>query len=1060
MPQTSDASSSSALKRSGPVFCAILPIVTISIVLLLLPLRKHGGMQYRAEKTVTSQPQNLTALQTRIRASYAALPLAFEQNQGQTDRAVKYTARANGYTLFLTENEVVFSLAPKPVSHHSIDRLIHRSKSVGQAELCSGGQRESCESKRGSAKEGSTAVMRMQLVGASSVAEISPAGKLPGAANYFIGSDPSKWRSHVPFYSRVSYQDIYPGVNLVFHGEGRQLEFDLVVAPEASVEPIALQFTGAHGTKIKTDDFGNLHISSAAGEVVLHKPYAYQVKNGAKTPVEARFTLNAGNRVSFALGKYDRGRELVIDPSLTVSYATYLGGSGTDEAEAITFDSSGNAYVTGQTASTNFPGASGSNTLTGAANVFVTEMSTSGSNFIYSTYVGGTGTDAGYGIALDKTGNVFVVGGTSSTDFPHTSGAFQSSLGSGATSNAFIFELNPAGSLTYGTYFGGTGSDVAVGMAFDQTTGAYAVVGSASSTDFPVKNALQSTLAGTSNGFVSLWNSSGNALTFSTYLGAASGDIVNSVALDSSDNIYVTGKTSSPLFPTTTGAFQTKCGSDGTCNGGPTDAFATEFNSAGSKYVLSTFLGGSNNDLGDGIAVDSTGIYITGQTESGDFPVVAGGFQSTFAGSINNAFVTKLNPTGSKELYSSFLGGTAAQIGAGIAVDGSGNAYITGQTDSTDFPSANPTQPIPGGGEDAFVSEVNSSGSKLLFSTYLGGSLDEDNGGNYGAIAVDTYGANIYVAGTTASTNFPALPNPGAYQTTFQGGSTDAFVAKFAQPSFGIAAAAATPSPVSPGNSATSTVTLTSFNGYASPVNLTCTVTGIGSPLPACSFSASAVTPTVSGATTTLTISVPGSSGAVLPPIKFDYATWLSSVSSALVGISFVGLFFVGSIWPFADARRLRWLACGMIATAGLLLLPACGGKSSVTGSLSCNSAPSAPTGLAASSTTTTGTTLNWTAAAVGANCSVTGYTVYENGKSIGTPTSTTFNVTGLTAATTYSFTVAAGDSAGNSAQSSAISVTTSSGGTPAGTYNITITGVGTDANATTQTATTTLTVN
>ncbi len=1064
MSQKSDASSSSALKTSGPVFWVVLAVVTISLALFVLPVGGRRGAKYRPEQTTsTRQRQTTPALRSRIQANYAALPLAFEQNQGQTDRAVKYTARANGYTLFLTENEAVFSLAPQPASQGPFDRLINRPKSVRQTGLCLGSRGEHCAGesrypKQRSAKESSTAVMHMQLVGADSSAEISAMDKLPGKANYFIGSNPSKWRSNVPLYSRVSYQDVYPGVNLVFHGEGRRLEFDLVVAPEASAAPIALRFTDAQ--KIKTDDSGNLHISSAAGDVVLHKPFAYQWQNGAKTPVDAQFALSAGNRVSFALGNYDRSRELVIDPSLTVSYATYLGGSGADEAEAITFDSSGNAYVTGQTASTNFPGASGTNMLTGAANVFVTEMNSSGSNFVYSTYVGGTGTDAGYGIALDKTGDVFVVGGTSSTDFPHTSGAYQTMLPSGASSNAFIFELNSAGALTYGTYFGGSGSDVAVGMAFDQATGVYAVVGSASSTDFPVKNALQSTLAGTSNGFVSLWNSTGNALTFSTYLGGASGDIVNAAALDSADNVYVTGKTSSPSFPTTTGAFQTKCGSDGTCNGGLTDAFATEIDSAGSKYVFSTFLGGSNNDLGDGVAVDSTGVYITGQTESTDFPVVAGGFQSTFAGSLNNAFVTKLNSTGSKEVFSSFLGGTAAQIGASIAVDGGGNAYISGQTDSTDFPLANPTQPSPGGGEDAFVTEVNSPGSKLLFSTYLGGSLDEDDGGNYGAIAVDTYGANIYVAGNTESSNFPTFPNPGAYQTTFQGGSTDAFVAKFAQPSFGIAAAAPTPSPVSPGSSATSTVTLTSFNGYASPVNLSCTVTGTGSPLPTCGFSTSSVTPTVSGAATTLTISVPVSSGAVLPPRKFDYATWLPTVSLSLVGISFVGLFFVGSIWPLADPRCLRWLACGMIATAGLLLLPACGGNSSVTGSLNCTTAPSAPTGLAASSTTSTGTTLNWTAAAVGANCSVTGYTVYENGKSIGTPTATTFNVTGLTAATMYSFTVAASDSTGLSAQSSAISVTTGPGGTPTGTYTVTITGIGSDANTTTQMATTTLTVN
>ena len=1021
----------------------VLAAVVASAVVLTVILKRRVIAEASPLTASVSHPQKLTtALRRQIQSTYTALPLAFEQNQGQTDDRVKYTARTSGYALFLTADDIVFSM------QSSFRAPLVRERPLEQKALRLAGD----PAHRQHDTRDSFAVIHMQLTGANAKANIGASDLLPGKANYFIGKDPGKWRSNIPMYARVSYENIYPGVNLAFHGEQRQLEFDFVVNPGASPQPITLHFTGAQ--KIKTDDSGDLLIASAAGDIMLHKPFAYQQLNGAKQAVDAHFVLKAGNRISFELGEYDHSRELVIDPSVAVLYASYLGGSGADEAEAITVDSStGNAYVTGQTASADFPGASSTNKLTGAANVFVTEMNSTGSNFLFSTYVGGSGTDSGYGIALDKSGDVFVAGGTNSTDFPTTSGAFQTSLGSGAASNAFIFELNTTGVLTYGTYFGGTGSDVAVGMAFDQATGVYAVVGSASSTDFPVKNALQGKLAGASNGFVSLW-SSGNALTFSTYLGAASGDTVNAVALDSSDNVYVTGKTSGPSFPTTTGAFQTKCGSDGTCNGGLPDAFVTEINSAGSKYVFSTFLGGMSNDLGDGIAVDATGVYVTGQTESNDFPIVTGGFQPTFTG-INDAFVTKLNLTGSQEMYSSYLGGSAAQIGASIAVDSGGSAYITGQTDSSDFPLMNATQSTLGGGNDAFVTEVNPSGTKLLFSTYLGGSQDEDDGGNYGAIAVDPYGAGIYVAGNTASGTtpgaFPVFPNPGAYQTAYGGGSTDAFVAKYTQQSFGISATS--PNAVSPGNSATSTITLTALNGYDSPVNLTCTVTGSGSPLPTCSassFSTNPLTPTAGGATTTLTITVPSSSSALLAGRKFNYAAWLP-----IIGLSVIGL-----IWSFSDSERRYSIAFPMITIAGLLLIPACGGNSSVSGSILCTSAPSAPTGLAASSTNSTSTTLNWTAAAVGANCSVTGYTVYENGKSIATPSATTFNVTGLTAGSTYSFTVAASDSAGISAQSSAISVTTASSGTPAGTYTVTISGVGTDANATTQTASTTLTVN
>jgi Fibronectin type III domain/Beta-propeller repeat len=975
--------------------------------------------------------------------------MAFEQNQGQTDGRVKYLARTNGYTLFLTANEAVFSLYSNSESRHAVIN--------GRTAPQSGSNAQSAGINHNSSNKTSAAVMRMQFAAANSETKVSATDEVHGKSNYFIGNDPRKWRNDIPLFGRINYANVYPGVDVAFHGEQRQLEFDFVVAPGADPKPIAFHFAGAQ--RIKTDNSGNLHLFSSVGDIMLYKPIAYQLSKGARQAVDARFVLNANKIVSFELGNYDHARELVIDPAVAVLYSTYLGGSDADEAEAIAINSStGNAYVTGQTASPDFPGNSSTNKFTETADVFVTEMNSAGTSFLYSTYVGGSGADAsgtasGYGIALDKSGDVFVVGGTNSTDFPHTSGAFQSSLGSGATSNAFIFALNASGALTYATYFGGSGSDVALGMAFDQSTGVYAVVGSASSADFPLKNPLQSTLAGTSNGFVSLWNSSGNTLTFSTYLGAASGDSVNAVALDSSDNVYVTGKTSGPRFPATSGAFQTICDTGASCNGGLTDAFVTEINSSGSKFVFSTFLGGSNNDLGDGIAVDPTGIYVTGQTESNDFPVVPGGFQSTFGSGTSDAFVTKLNSSGSKELYSSYLGVSAAQIGASIVVDSGGNAYVTGQTDSLDFPTANPTQATLGGGEDAFVTEVNPSGSKLLFSTYLGGSQDEDDGGNYGAIAVDTNGGNIYVAGNTASsTDFPVSPNPGALQTAYGGGSSDAFVAKYAQQSFGITATTPSPSPVSPGSSATSTVTLTALNGYASPVHLSCTVTGSGSPLPTCSassFSSNPVTPSSGGVTTKLTISVPTSSGAVLPPWpKFDYAKFNHALWLPLAGLSLAGL-----VWSFSDLRPRYQIGLMAITIAGIVLLPACGNNGSVTGAI-CAAAPSAPTGLAASSTTSTSTTLNWTASTVVANCSVTGYTIYENGKSIGTSTTTTFNVTGLTPATMYSFTVAASDSAGFSAQSSAVPVTT------AGTYTITITGVGTDANATTESVSTTLTVN
>ena len=376
----------------------------------------------------------------RIQASYAALPLAFEQNQGQTDAQVNYMARGNGYTLFLTAKDAVFSLrSPSAESKTATVRRgteLHAKNSPRQR----------------NPRKDSIAVVRMQLVGGNSLAKVSASGQLPGKSNYFLGSDPTQWHRDVAHYARVSYQDVYPGVSLTFHGAQRQLEFDFVVAPGANPAPIGFHITGAQG--MQTDDSGNLVISSAAGDVLLHKPVAYQEQNGARQAVDARFALKVNHQVSFELGNYDHSHELVIDPS--VSYSTYLGGSGNDEGYGIAFDSSNNAYITGQTASANFPVVGGvvPDILHGTVNVFVTSIAANGSSLNYSTYVGGNGSsgDSGNAIAVDQTsGAAYVAGGTTSSNFPTTSGAFQTTLN--GPGNAFVFELSPGGgSLTYSTW--------------------------------------------------------------------------------------------------------------------------------------------------------------------------------------------------------------------------------------------------------------------------------------------------------------------------------------------------------------------------------------------------------------------------------------------------------------------------------------------------------------------------------------------------------------------------------------------------------------------------------
>lgn len=974
-----------------------------------------------------------------IRAGMGSLPLAFEANQGQTDPQVKYLARANGYTLFLTDIDAVFTLhSGAPANSAASHELEHAAKTA----------------KKMSSQADS--VMRLHLVGGTAHAKVEGQTPLPGKSNYFIGNDSSQWHTNVAQYARIAYENVYPGVNLAFYGMQRQMEFDFIVAPGANAARIQLGASGAR--RISTDNTGNLVLSADAGSVTLHKPLAYQVKNGRRDLVDARFVLSAKNHIGFELGNYDRSRELVIDPS--VAFATFLGGSAEDDGYAIAVDANCdinpndcNAYITGQTESTDFPTAGGllPNTNSGGFDVFVTKISPTGS-LVYSTYVGGSGDDSGNAIAVDSNGDAFVAGGTSSNNFPHTTGVKQTSL-AGAL-NAFVFELDASGgSLAYSTYLGGSNSDSASGIAIDSSDDAY-VVGSATSTNFPVtSNVIEGTLNGASAGFVTKLNPAGTSLVYSTYLGGGSGDNASGVAIDAAGDAYVTGETFSTTFRVTTGAFQQTCAS---CSSGTSDAFVSVINPAGSDFVYSTFLGGNSADVGFAIAVDSSdNAYVTGYTDSNNFPTQSP-IQSAFTGS-QDAFVTELNPTGTALVLSTYLGGSTTSGASSIALDSGGDIYVTGSTASTNFPTTSGApQTTPGGGMDAFLTEIAPNTSSWYFSTFLGGTQNENSGvpagsaSIVGAVAVDPAGANIYLTGNTASgTNPGAFPITNAEQGTYGGGATDAFVAKYTQAAYGISAT--TPAAVNAGTSATSTVTLTSYYGYsATPVNLTCTVTGSGSPLPQCSvssFSTNPVTPTSSGATTTLTITTTAAGGNAIRRTRHMSALWLP-----IAGLGFAGLFF-------GPLRRTKALGVLCLIVAATFFLPSCGGSSNSGGGGMCGAIPGAPTGLTASNTTSTGTTLTWTGPTVGGSCTLGSYTIYNNGTtSVGTSSTSSLNVTGLTPSTQYSFTVAASDQAGMGPQSSAVTVTTGTAGTPSGNYMVTVTG--TDTNNVMRSAQVIVTVN
>ena len=774
----------------------------------------------------------------RLVESYGKLPLSFEANQGQTDGQVKFLARGRGYTLFLTGDEAVLALrsasqeskfeSRTEVAQHSLlnAAALPRSFRGGQLQRATDyGPRTTDaffapliqnpksqiqnllarpEPRVASPEPRAAAVLRLRLVGANPHTRVTGLDPLPGKSNYFLGNDPKKWRTNVSNYAKVEYENVYPGVDLVYYGNQGKLEYDFVVAPGADPHLVALNIEGAE--RMHIDPQGDLVLSSDGGHVRLHKPAVYQptTDSGPRTTgnlqssignrqfLNGRYILTAKNQVAFEIGAYDRSLPLIIDPVL--SYATYLGGSGYDEAISIAVDASGNAYVGGETSSPNFPTTEGAfqETSSPTSCAFVTKIAPDGSSLVYSTYLCGSDGVQGVSMAVDAAGNAYVVGGTSSTNFPTTPGAFQTANSGGL--DAFVTKLNSTGSsLVYSTYLGGSGDDYAYsysnGIAVDSAGSAY-VVGTTNSDNFPTTPGAFDRTCGSDgvcnrgsgqypqpepDNFVTKLNADGSALAYSTYLGGSGyEEQYNAIAIDSSGNAYVTGGTFSADFPITPGAFRTEGGG----------AFVTKLNAAGSALVYSTYLTG-RGAIGEGIAVDTSGnAYVTGYLGTTDFPITPGAFQTVDPGGAT--FVTKLNATGSALVYSTFLGGSGSgsDEGWGVAVDASGNAYVSGTTSSSDFPTASPVQATcgVGGYDDAFVAKLNGAGSALIFSTCLGGDSSEEGFGN----ALDPSG-NLYVVGHTNSINFPTTL--GAFQTSIYGGydeygeiNPDAFVAKISFP--------------------------------------------------------------------------------------------------------------------------------------------------------------------------------------------------------------------------------------------------------------------------------------
>lgn len=765
------------------------------------------------EKTYEKKRKALSS--SKNQSSYARLPIRFERNQGQADPQVRYLSRGEGFTIFLTSNEAVLNLNPPNFLASKPGPSSIKGK-IDQGEI-------------------ETSVLRIKLVGANPDPKIVGVVESSGKSHYFFGKDSKNWQRNISNYHKVKYQKIYPGIDMVFHGRERRIEYDFVISPGTDPDTIRLEFSGVEAMEM--GEGGRLLLRMKDGEIIQHKPTIYQYVRGKKKYVPGGYKLEGKNTVGFKMAAYDAKLPLIIDPIL--SYSTYLGGPQAEEGHGIAVDGAGNVFVTGFTPAGGFPStwsSPGLATSGDSGNVFVTKINPGGTGIVYSAIFGGSGEDKGLAIALDEAGNAYVTGKTKSSDFPIVG---SSSTKKGGV-DAFVTKVGPTGSeLIYSRLLGGNEvfpAEFGQGITVDSAGNAY-VTGVTDALDFPLapfpcspppkppdfplapveelkvllemeegvfpeedtqganplvpeaipvdKVALpscsfQRKLAGPhvpagarqSDAFVTKLNSSGGIL-FSTYLGGSGSDSGNDIAVDSSGNVYVTGTAPylSVDFPLKNALRH---------ENENTEAFLTKFNPAGSSLVFSTFLGGAGMDLGWGLALDSTGnAYVTGSTSSTDFLALAPGEPpDPNCHGIGDVFVTKISFDGSHKLYSTCLGGTdGTQMGYGIAVDGGDRAWVAGYSGANNLPMVNAIYDHASTGQDAFVAQFNADGTGLLFSTYLPGDGPFDVARD---IVLDSAG-NAYVVGFTQSSNFP-VSTPALDSSL--GGSKDVFVTKIGRLAF------------------------------------------------------------------------------------------------------------------------------------------------------------------------------------------------------------------------------------------------------------------------------------
>lgn len=782
----------SKLRISGAVFALF------SLMVAFMP---HAAASHNVKYVAVVDPPATPGKPSRekIAEGFGKVPLRFEENQGQTDPSVRFLARNSRYTVFLTDTEAVFNL-----------RKVGKDNQVRHE------------------------VMRMGLVGANPRPAVSGNEEQSGQSNYLIGGDPSKWNRSVSAFGRVQYEDVYPGIDLVYYGIQRELEYDFIVAPGADANQIKLTYNGARN--ISLDRKGDLHLRVGTSDLVQPAPVIYQEINGQRRPVAGSFVIQNKHQVGFALGEYDHSHTLVIDPKLL--FATYVGGNTEfidivegkgDSALGIAVDGSGNVYLTGNTDSSDFPATSGAwneelelrgddACLIGGplpcGDAYVLKLNTTGTQIVYATYIGGHNSDEGRAIAVDGTGRAYITGGTDPFNaanfcinpylWPTTLNPYQNKpcYGARGDSDAFFAVLNSTGSdLVYSTYYGGGGDfDKGDAITVDASGNAY-VVGHTDSNNLGIKNGFQEDRGSDNSaldGWVAKFNpaETGNdSLLYSSYLGGVGEDVARGVAVDNAGNAYVVGDTTSTNLAVKSPAGQALPPLESVYNGGASDGFIAKVdttNAVGAtSLVYLSYYGGIGRDIVNAVAVEpaTQRAHFTGRSDNASgFPLL-NQFDASAAGT--DAFVAKVNADGTAQFYSTFLGGSGFDEGRGIALDAGNNVYVTGMTLSSAFPRVNAFQnTLASADGDAFVTKISAvataSQPKLLYSSLLGGvasggggtGRDEANG-----IAVDTKG-NVYIAGNTASNAFPTTAgvvkpsSPGVLQTNL-----DAFVAKI-EPTF------------------------------------------------------------------------------------------------------------------------------------------------------------------------------------------------------------------------------------------------------------------------------------